>query len=393
MLERLRPPKKSSRQRLNKLSPIDAFRFKKLYERLGVSRWTKKAIQELIQAHDIAFDNESKDFEGKVGLNYRKFKHLLPLNVEAKFFIPVASGYTPGKQSRIYTADESIKDLMDEIDMEYLKQKNFSEIEIKGSDFGFNIEAYYKAPKKQRDILKNHIIGINDGSYVINNQEQGSYRVFSVFTRLSEESRGYTTVPFNNDLSAGLQTLMMQYYKLKTNSSDEQLEEKYFLHSVLTSSSENKQKLRELFAEVQGETIEKVKINLTKISYGGKKKEFNFTKSGYNKIGAYYDYYKEEVLLRDFILNEFDTLLSDPELRGYYEAKCNKRKMDKREIGNLQLYTFMEYYERLIRDIMIELNPKVKYQHVHDSLYTSEAIDREEVKREVKNRIGFDIQF
>ena len=67
--------------------------------------------------------------------------------------------------------------------------------------------------------------------------------------------------------------------------------------------------------------------------------------------------------------------------------------MDKREIGNLQLYTFMEYYERLIRDIMIELNPKVKYQHVHDSLYTSEAIDREEVKREVKNRIGFDIQF
>ena len=42
---------------------------------------------------------------------------------------------------------------------------------------------------------------------------------------------------------------------------------------------------------------------------------------------------------------------------------------------------------------MIELNPNVKYQHVHDSLWTSEEIDLEEVKREIKKRIGFDMYF
>ncbi len=151
--------------------------------------------------------------------------------------------------------------------------------------------------------------------------------------------------------------------------------------------------LRKVFSEVQGETIKQVKTNLTKISYGGMKKEFNFTESGYDKIGAYRDYYKEEMCLRDFVLNEFDTLLDNQELREYYEVKLKEKKRNKRGIDNLKLYTFMEYYERLIRDIMIELNPNMKYQHVHDSLYTSEEIDLEEVKIEVQNRLGFSVQF
>ena len=378
---------------LHKLSPRNLYRFKELYKRLADEEWTKKAIQEFIEAYDIACNNQFKEFERQVGLNYKKFKHFLPLNEKAKFLIPVATGYTPGVQSRIYTVDDGINKVMDEIDMEYDKQRTLLEMPIVGSNFGFSIEAYYNVPKKQRDILRNHIIGINDGYYVIKNEEKRRYRVFSVFTRLSEESRKFTTVPVNNDLSAGLQTLMMQFYKLRTNLSDEALEKKYFYHFVLTSSSENKQKLREIFSEVTEKTIKEVKKDLTKISYGGMKKEFNFTESGYNKIGAYKDYYKEEISIRDFVLNEFDTLLDDKELREYYESRLKKKKRKKSEIDNLKLYTFMEYYERLIRDIMIELNPNVRYQHVHDSLWTSEDIDLEEVKAEVKKRIGFNIQF
>lgn len=389
----IQPPKRSSRQRLLKLSPQNLYRFKELYKRLGSTEWTKKAIQEFIIAYDIACSNRFKEFKMQVGLNYKEFKHFLPLNKEAKFLTPVANGYTPGVQSRIYTVDDGISQVMDEIDMEYDKQRTLPQMPIVGSNFGFSIEAYYKVPRKQRDILRNHIIGTNDGYYVVKNEEKKRYRVFSVFTRLSEESRKFTTVPVNNDLSAGLQTLMMQFYKLKINLSDEELEKKYFYHSVLTYSSDNKQKLRKMFSEVAKETIEKVKRNLTKISYGGMKKEFNFTEAGFNKIGVYKDYYKEEISIRDFVVKEFDTLLDDKELREYYEAELNKKKRNKREIDNLKLYTFMEYYERLIRDIMIELNPNVRYQHVHDSLWTSEDIDLEEVKAEVKKRIGFSIQF
>ena len=390
----LKPKKKSSRQMLKKLTPRNLYRFKILYERLKSKTWTKKAVQELILAYDITCYNEhQKGFERKKGLNYEKFKHMLALNDESKFFIPIANGYTPGVQSRVYIIDDGTANIIDEIDKEYDKQRKLSEIPIQGSNFGFNIEEYYKITRKQREILRKHIIGINGDNYVIKNEEKGRYRIFSVFTRISENTRQYTTVPVNNDLSAGLQTLMMQFYKLRTNATDEELDKKYMLHFHLTNSSDSKKELRKVFAEAHGETIGKVKIKLTKISYGGMRKEFNFAESGYGDMRGYSEYYEEELHLRDFVLDGFDTLLEDQELREYYEAKLDEKKRYKREVDNLKLYTFMEYYERLIRDIMIELNPNVKYQHVHDSLWTSEEIDLEEVKKEIKKRIGFDMCF
>ena len=389
----LKPKKKSSRKRLKKLTLRNRYRFIKLYEKLKSKSWTKVAVQEVILAYDITCYNEhQKDFEKKVGLNYEKFKHMLALNDESKLFIPVANGYTPGIQSRVYNIEESIAKFLDKVDMEYDKDRKLSEIPIQGSNFGFPIEAYYKIERKQREILRKYIIGINGDTYVIENEEKGRNRIFSVFTRISESTRRYTTVPVNNDLNAGLQTLMLQFYKLGTNSTDEELEEKFILHFMLTNSPESKREFREKFAEIHGESIATVKRKITKISYGGMKKEFNFAESGYGEMGGYRDYYKEELQIRDFVLDKFDILLDNQELKEYYETRLNEKKNNS-DVENLKLYTFMEYYERLIRDIMVELNPNVKYQHVHDSLWTSEEIDLEKVKREIKTRIGFDMHF
>ncbi len=312
----------------------------------------------------------------------------LPFEKQNPFFT-LTQRHRQGVRFASYDVSSILQDMLNKANAVAIAGVSFPDACCIDFDFSIAINDYIELTEKYKTTLKLHLKGVSsDGRFVFFNEAKGLYRKFSPFTALSSKDdieknkidvRALTEFKHENDISTGLQSIMLNFYDQHSNKAG-----LGFTH--IREYVKDKAHARQSLAKMHNNTINDVKIVVTSIAYGGLKQSYNF-KTMPNAYRWFYDETKE---LSQYVADNVH-LITDNEFRLYLSDKLKNKSKGKKD-KNIIVYSVMEYYEKLIRDIMISHVPKGhRYQEVHDCIYSTCAIDQSLIMTDIKSILGFDI--
>jgi len=358
-----------------------------------------KQIREAIQHDTISYSRyesmfrsilkTSKDQEwdiqsGKV-YKIKNYRAQIPLKKKNPFF-KILKKHSQGSRYTEYKVEPLLQDMLNTSWSETFNKITLPCAELEESDFTIPLNDFILLPEKQKRILQNKVKGSDPkGSLIIKNNPKGTYRKFSTFTRINQKSRDLTEFSYSYDISVGLQSLMLNFYSIVNRISFEDTEQDY---PLLYNYCIDKTNARTSIAKIHNCSLEDVKTLITSITYGGLKQQFNYK----TLSPIYTEFYKENKELSDFIVGNISTI-EDDDFHVYLDEKIQNKEKNK-SLKNITVYTFMEYYEKRIRDILIEHLPLgARYQEVHDAVYSTKEIDIAKAKQTILQDLNFVVEF
>lgn len=357
-----------------------------------------KQISEAIQQDTISYSkyqtmfrsilNTSKDLEWdiKSGIIYKvqNYKAQIPSKKKNPFFI-VSKRHIQGKRATEYEITPLLQNMLNNSWQNAITNITIPKSTVQNKDFTIALNDFILLSEKDKTALRKHTKGINNNRLVFECTPKGTYRKFSLFTQISQDTRDKTEFTYHYDISAGLQSFMLNFYANTNKIPFDKTQNKFPLFwNYIT----DKKYSREQIANILGQTVNDVKTTITSITYGGFKQQYNF-----GKLNAVYsEFYNENKQLSDFINTNINTI-NDNDFQTYLNDKITNKSQGKRT-QNIVMYSFLEYYEKRIRDILISLMPRsTRYQEVHDAIYSTNPIDILKVKNEIKRQLNFTIDF
>ncbi len=317
----------------------------------------------------ILKNSKENEINPEVGVLYKLKNFKIDTSVypqkKVNMFFKQEERHQQGKKYTKYSNTKLLQEILDWTDKVAIQKSKFNSLkkeDITEFDFLIDIKDFHKIKEKDRVILFKNIKGSLNDKIVISNNPKGEYRKYSTFTRINDKTRKLS-YKYNIDIDTGLQSFLLNFYCNTKGIEFHDLKEIFpsTYHYVT-----DKNHARESIAKITSQNIKEVKTVIQSVCYGGLKKEYNFKILPY----IYRGFYEETKTLTDYLTENIN--IKDEAFIEYLNNKiCGKSKT---EIKNITVFSFLEYQEKQVRDIIID-QLSTEYQEVHDAVYTNELLD------------------
>ncbi len=313
----------------------------------------------------------------------------IPLKITNNFF-KLTDRHKQGERYTQYSVEPVLQEMLNKSYKTAIIGSQLPVCAPEGSDFCIELDNFLTLEQKEQNKLNKALKGVHKSCLVFGVGAKGLYRKFSIFTEISGKdadkkhpfrlnTRDMTEFKYSYDISAGIQSIMLNFCN---NYSDVDTKK---LFPVLTEYTTNKKQARAEIAKINNQSIPDLKEHIIILSYGGLKKERNF---GSLPVITQ-EFYNEQEAMNSIVRANVHKI-DDLEFQTYLTEKLSNKSDTKSD--NFIIYAVMEYYEKLVRDIIIKLRPtKSRYQEVHDCVYCTEPIQEQLIISTIQQELNFNL--